>query len=178
VKLSWKSKNLAAQVSAATIAIAAIGFIAFWVSQSTHIEIVNSSPDDLGLGVKALQTRGTGRNLVPAPTADAVASAAAVRLHRMLPPAPPPLPPVIAQVDRIPDKPLFHGDLIGTIEDTDPNYCFAVLRWPDTRIQLVAKGQSLEETADSPTLESVNESSATLKLGDRIQTLEVKANSP
>ena len=32
---------------------------------------------------------------------------------------------------------LFTGSLIGVIRDHDPKYCYAMLKWPDSRIQLM-----------------------------------------
>ena len=62
----------------------------------------------------------------------------------MQPPKPalPPEPPPVVAVAPVEVK-LFAGSLIGVIRDSDPKYCYAVLKWQDNRIQLVATGGHL-----------------------------------
>lgn len=115
---------------------------------------------------------------LPRPTDDQITSAAAAQLTRMSPPPPPsrpaeaapslmPAPPPVVQV------PLFPGTLIGTIEDGDPSLSYAILRWPDNRVQLVACGQSLSEQPESPKVDSIAAGTVTLKRGEQSQILQV-----
>ena len=96
-------------------------------------------------------------------------------LRRMQPPkpAPPPEPPPVIAVAPVEVK-LFAGSLIGVIRDSDPKYCYAVLKWQDNRIQLVATGGHLTDADDSPTVSEVNADRVTIEKGERKQTLELR----
>ena len=112
---------------------------------------------------------------LPIPSAEDVEKASATALRRMQPPkpAPPPeRPPVVAAAPVVAD--LFAGSLIGVIREGDPKYCYAMLKWPDNRIQLIAKGGHLTDADDSPTVVEVNAETVTIERGERKQTLELR----
>lgn len=90
-----------------------------------------------------------------------------------LKPSPPPEPPPVVAVAPV-EPELFTGSLIGVIRDRDPKYCYAMLKWPDNRIQLIAKGGHLTESDDSPTVSEVNKECVTIEKGERKQTLEFR----
>jgi hypothetical protein len=116
-------------------------------------------------------------NPIPLPTQERLEKAIAVRLHRMqpptpaLPPEPAPSPTVIVNV-----APLFDGQLIGVIRDSDPKYCYAVLKWPDNRIQLVAQDAHLTDDTGSPVVSEIDDESVTLGKGEQTQRIELRAS--
>ena len=117
------------------------------------------------------------KSKLPSPTEEEIIKASSVALHRMQPPkpAPPPEQPAIVAAPAV-ETVLFPGSLIGIIRDSDPAYCYAVLKWPDNRIQLVAKGDKLNENADSACVDDVHEDSVSLTQGIRKQTLEMRGS--
>ena len=110
------------------------------------------------------------------PTDEQLERASSVNLQRMNPPKalPPPAKPVVV-ADPPPPVPvvLFQGTLLGTIEDSDPKYCFALLKGTDNRVKLVAQGQKIDNKASSATLVTIHAKAVTLKLGEQQQTLKV-----
>lgn len=116
------------------------------------------------------------RGTLDLPTEEQLERASSVNLQRMNPPKalPPPAKPVVA-AEPPPPVPvvLFQGTLLGTIEDSDPKYCFALLKGTDNRVKLVAQGQKIGNEASSATLVSIHAKEVTLKLGEQQQTLKV-----
>ena len=112
---------------------------------------------------------------LPPPSWDNIEKASAIALRRMQPPkpAPPQEPPPVIAMAPVEVK-LFAGSLIGVIRDSDPKYCYAVLKWQDNRIQLVAIGGHLTDADDSPTVAEVNADTVTIEKGERKQTLELR----
>jgi hypothetical protein len=88
-----------------------------------------------------------------------------------LPPETAPTPTVIVNV-----APLFDGQLIGVIRDSDPKYCYAVLKWPDNRIQLVAQDAHLTDDTGSPVVSEIDDESVTLGKGEQTQRIELRAS--
>ena len=145
-----------------------------WISLSVSADTEGTTPS-LATATKK-KTLDKDANSLPAPTRDRIDIATSVRLHRMQPPKPAPVPePAPAPTVPVNQTPLFEGSLIGIIKDSDPKYCFAVLKWPNSRIQLVAKDSHLSEEAESPTVSEVGDSSITLRLGERTLELELRA---
>lgn len=107
---------------------------------------------------------------------DELSRAAKVNLQRMNPPKPPvPPPPIVTVVPAIQVPALlFPGTLVGTFEDADPQKSYAVLRWPDQRIQLVTVGEALSPAGNSPKIDSVLDRRVVIRLEHQTQTLEMK----
>ncbi len=125
---------------------------------------------------KEKQSADNHLNRVPIPSAEDIKKATSIALRRMQPPKPAPLepPPKVAAAPV--DPVLFAGSLVGVIQDSDPKYCYAVLKWPDNRIQLIARGEHLTEADASPTVTEVNAESVTIEQGERSQTLEMRGS--
>lgn len=110
-------------------------------------------------------------------TLDEIAAIGAIRLQRMNPPKPEPPPMVlIAEVKPEPPKPteapLFNGVLLGTIEDSDPRYSFAILRWPDGKITIRAYRMPIDDRPNSPVVDEIQSTHVVLRDGARQQTLK------
>jgi hypothetical protein len=93
----------------------------------------------------------------------------------MKPPIPAPPPQAVPAPIAVPvEVVLFRGSLVGIIRDSDPGFCYAVIKDPDNRIRLVAQGGRLNERPDSPTVQEVNAESVVIAYGDRIQILQLR----
>ena len=116
------------------------------------------------------------RDAVERPSEEQLALASSVNLQRMNPPKPipPPEKPVVA-AEPPPPPPvvLFQGTLVGTILDSDPKYCFALIKGADNQLQLVAQGQKIESPTHPATLVAVQAKEVTIKMGEQQQTLKV-----
>ena len=150
---------------------AIVEWIAKWESVEDTGPAIALTPS--GSKDKKLVDENSGR--LPIPSTDDVQKASSIALRRMQPPkpSPPPEPPPVVAVAPV-EPELFTGSLIGVIRDHDPKYCYAMLKWPDSRIQLIAKGGHLSDADDSPTVSDVNEESVTIVKGERKQTLELR----
>jgi hypothetical protein len=101
--------------------------------------------------------------------------ASSIKLQRMNPPIPPPpapKPQVIELKSTVPVV-LFTGSLVGTIQDSDPSYCYAFLKKQDNSVVLIRKGDKLEETANSPVVDSISTREVRLVLGSESQVLKI-----
>ena len=104
-----------------------------------------------------------------------VLAASSIKLQRMnppIPPPPPPKPPVVEPKQLAPAV-LFTGSLVGTIQDSDPSYCYAFLKKQDNSVVLIRKGEKLEETANSPVVDSISTREVRLVLGSESQVLKI-----
>jgi hypothetical protein len=110
-------------------------------------------------------------------TEDQLESAALINLQRMNPPKPLPPPPQPTKEPEPPPPPprtiLYQGTLLGTIQESDPKYSFALLRGSDNRTRLVPTGGPIEETSDPITVSKVGYKEVTLVKGELSQVLTV-----
>jgi hypothetical protein len=154
-----------------------------WVSWLT---LGSSTPNDLLLTGKSTllekeQSAATAMPSqkpklgLPAPSKEAIAEASRVNLHRMNPPQPPPPPTPTTPPPQVatPVSPPFAGRLLGIIQDHIPEYSFAILQWPDNRIQLVSRDKPITEEFNSPVIEIINSTSITLRSDQGSQVLEL-----
>ena len=151
------------------------GAMVAWISKLESVEDSGPAISQIAIGSKDKKTVEDNPSRLPFPSVEDVEKATSIALRRMQPPkpAPPPEPkPVVAVAPVEPE--LFKGSLIGVIRDSDPKYCYAILKWPDNRIQLIAKGGHLTEADDSPTVAEVNAETVTIEKGERKQTLELR----
>jgi hypothetical protein len=176
MNLSWKTLNRMIWLAATSIVATSI-LLPFQL-----VKMVESIPSDsqTTLSKQSLKQPPIDRPNTDRPTSEDIVRASQINLQRMLPPQPKPPPPqpaaepvVVVPPPPPPPTVLFHGSLIGTIEDGDPKYCYAILQWPDSRISLLAKGESLSDDTNSPKIESITSQSITLKQNNQEQTLEV-----
>jgi hypothetical protein len=179
MKFSWSAINRSLFIVSLFVAGSA------WFVPSSIIDAISSWQSDEELGPAVPPTASSPKdkksldsNLgkLPIPTVDDIEKASLVSLRRMQPPTPvpPPESPPVAVAPA--EAELFTGSLIGVIQDSDPKYCYAVLKWPDNRIQLIAKGGQLIEADDSPRVSEVNAEIVTIEKGERKQTLELRGN--
>ncbi len=172
MSLSWKFRNSImwlATVGMGTSVLFGIPWTINWLQNSDDSKTRAVARD--GIAIPALKT-GT----LDLPTDEQLERASSVNLQRMNPPKalPPPVKPVVVAEPRPPvPVVLFQGTLLGTIEDSDPKYCFALLKGTDNRVKLVAQGQKIDNEASSATLVTIYAKEVTLKLGEQQQTLKV-----
>jgi len=178
MRVSWLSINrtligagLLVACSSWFVPSAMVKWISTWESASNAGPAMASAVNS----IKDKKTADSSLSRLPIPSADDIEKASAMALRRMQPPkpAPPPEPPPVVAVAPVEVK-LFAGSLIGVIRDSDPKYCYAVLKWQDNRIQLVATGGHLTDADDSPTVSEVNADTVTIEKGERKQTLELR----
>ncbi len=151
------------------------GVIVEWIAK---LELVEDSGPEMALlasGSKEKKTVDNDMGRLTNPSVQDVVKASSIALRRMQPPkpAPPPEPPPVVATAPV-EADLFLGSLIGVIRDSDPKYCYAMLKWPDNRIQLIAKGRHLTDSDDSPWIAEVNAESVTIEKGERKQTLDLR----
>jgi hypothetical protein len=127
------------------------------------------------LSASTLMPRQKPKLGLPAPSKEAIAKASRVNLHRMNPPQspPPPTPTTPPPQVAIPVTPPFAGRLLGIIQDHIPDHSFAILQWPDNRIQLVSRGKPITEESNSPVIEIIDSTSITLRSDQGSQVLEL-----
>jgi hypothetical protein len=170
MSLSWKIRN-----SLLWLATAGMGAAACFGIPSTTKWLKDSQETKSNAG-EAIPKPASKRSTLDLPTEEELERASSVNLQRMNPPKalPPPAKPVVV-AEPPPQVPvvLFQGTLVGTIEDSDPKYCFALLKGTDNRVKLVAQGQKIDSDASSATLVTINAKEVTLKLGEQQQTLKV-----
>ena len=172
MRLSWKFRN--AMLWLATVGLGASACFGI----PTAINWLESG-DDLPTATtpkRASAKSKSIRDAVERPSEEQLAQASSANLQRMNPPKPipPPEKPVVA-AEPPPPTPvvLFQGTLVGTILDSDPKYCFALIKVLDNRLQLVAQGQKIESPTNSATLVAVQAKEVTIKMGEQQQTLKV-----
>ena len=170
MSLSWKFRN-----SMLWLATAGMGASACFGIPST-MQWLGNSQETQSKAREAIAKPALKRSTLELPTEEQIERASSVNLQRMNPPKalPPPAKPVVA-AEPPPPVPvvLFQGTLLGTIEDSDPKYCFALLKGTDNRVKLVAQGQKIDNEASSATLVTIHAKAVTLKLGEQQQTLKV-----
>lgn len=167
MSLSWKFRN-----SMLWFATAGLGTAACFGIPSTTHWLENSQKTQTN-AQEAIPKPALKRSTLDLPTEEQLERASSVNLQRMNPPKalpPPSKPEVVAEPPRVE---LFQGTLLGTIEDSDPMYCFALLKGTDNRVKLVAQGQRIDDEASSATLVTVQAKEVTLKLGEQQQTLKM-----
>ncbi|MEQ1830385.1 MAG: hypothetical protein ABL921_30790 [Pirellula sp.] len=177
MRLHWQTLNrllIAGSLAICGWAWAFPGSLSEWIVRL-------SQPTETGLKVASSavspKSQRSGTEDLALSISDAeIAQASQVRLQRMQPPKPapkieaPPPAPVVA----VP-KPaeLFRGSLIGIIQDSDPKFSYAILKWPEGRIQLIARGESISSLGNAPRIEEINAHSVVLGQGAAKQTLEL-----
>ena len=135
MSLSWNIRN-----SLLWLATAGMGAAACFGIPSTTKWLKDSQETKSNAG-EAIPKPALKRSTLDLPTEEELERASSVNLQRMNPPKalPPPAKPVVV-AEPPPQVPvvLFQGTLLGTIEDSDPKYCFALLKGTDNRVKLVA----------------------------------------
>lgn len=172
MSLSWKFRNAImwlATVGTGTSVLFGIPWTTNWLQNSDDSK---SRTDATNSVVKPAAINGG----LDSPTEYQLAQASSVNLQRMNPPKalPPPVKPVVV-AETPPPVPvlLFQGTLLGTIEDSDPSYCFALLKGTDNRVHLVAQGNKIDNQINSAILDTIRAKEVTIKLGEQRQTLKV-----
>ncbi len=172
MSLSWKFRNVILWLAAAALGPSACISIPGATQWLQSVDDSQDSPPSIKTGTKV----GPKRGALDSPTQEQLARASSINLQRMNPPKPLP-PPEKAVVVAVPTPPLptvlFQGKLLGTIEDSDPKYCFALLKGLDEQVKLVAQGQKIGSSADSATLITIHAKEVTIQLGEQVQTLKV-----
>jgi hypothetical protein len=174
MKFTWRNINRFLFVGGALLASMACVAPSVWLRLLNSANPLETNDSLLTAKPSSIQEKDSAEIRLLVLTQVEIDKAAAVPLHRMKPPSPVPPPPVAPVPIAVPvEAVLFNGSLVGIIQDDDPIFCYAVLKDPDGRIHLVARGGRLRERTDSPIVQSVNAESVVIAYGERTQVLKM-----
>lgn len=172
MSLSWKIRNAGLWLATAGLGASACIGIPWTTKWLQTVDDSQGSPPPIEIATKVLSKR----RALDSPTDEQLARASSINLQRMNPPkALPPLEKPVVVAEPPPPVPLvlFQGKLLGTIEDSDPKYCFALLKGTDEQVKLVAQGQKIDNQSNSATLIAIHAKEVTIRLGEQVQTLKI-----
>ena len=167
MQLSWRSIRVVIWTLTAIFVL--LGGVLFWrISEFVDAGAIAINPPRF-----ATQNRASSAEAVPRVTQAEIDAAGKVDLQRM--DKPQPLRPEPAPiVEAVPLAPAiqFQGQLLGTILDSQPEQCFAIIRQPDGSTILIRQGKPLSENEPDLILKQVESDRIAVQRGDDIQIIE------
>jgi hypothetical protein len=175
MSLAWRAKNRllwATGIAIGAFFVSVTPITLNWLT-SANVNDAETQPSNFGTDtmVRLEKSRTKSETL----TSEDLVAASSIKLQRMNPPIPPPPSPkpLVPEPKQLAPTVLFTGSLVGTIQDSDPSYCFAFLKKQDNTVVLIRKGEKIEDSANSPVVDSISSREVKLVRGPESQVLEI-----